>query len=196
MTHKKKYRAFRVRVDQWIARFGTVFAWVWLVFWALMGVTGVGMWVFGQTEDATERILPYFFLGLAGLHWLLVRAFRYTRDLILDFDVSCAVRAHESDNSVSAIAKALKISDQEAMDRLQRMCRRGYFSAYVDRAKQQLVFYTPPTPQAPQGVFCPGCGARSAITRHGEPCPYCGAPLAIETPKAGFSGKDSINEEK
>lgn len=185
MKHKKKYRAFRVRVDQWIARFGTVFAWVWLVFWALMGVMGVGMWVFGQAADATEKILPFFLLGLAALHGLLLRSFRRTRELVLDFDIACSVLAHEPDHAVAPIAKALKVPPEKAMASLQEMCRRGYFNAYLDHAKQELVFYTPPTPKEPQVVFCPGCGARSAIAVPGEPCPYCGAPLALNAKKSG-----------
>ena len=37
----------RIFLDIWLARLGSVFAWVWLVFWALIGVTGIGMYVLG-----------------------------------------------------------------------------------------------------------------------------------------------------
>ena len=187
MASRQHYRPFRIMVDLWVARIGSVAAWVWFVFWALMGVTGLGMWVFGEAADATEKLLPFFFLGLAALHWLVIRACRRTKDLELDFHLYCAIFAREPDKSIPEVAKAMKEPVSTVMADLKEMCRRGYFNGYIDHRTQRMVFphYQPPKKAEDSAltvIHCPGCGAVSAIANTGDPCKYCGAPLALEPP--------------
>ena len=179
-------RPFRIMVDLWIARIGSIFAWVWFVFWALMGVTGVGLFILGEAENATEKILPFFCLGLAALHWLLIRACRRTKELELDFHLYCAIFAREPSKSIPEVAKAMKEPVSVVMKDLTEMCRRGYFNGYIDHRKQCMVFphYVPEKTDKPEAINlsviqCPGCGAVNAIAKTGDACKYCGAPLTL-----------------
>ena len=180
-------RPFRIMTDLWIARIGSVVAWVWFVFWALMGVTGIGMYVLGEAENATEKILPFACLGLAALHWPIIRACRRTKDLELDFHLYCAIFAKEPSKSIPEVAKAMKEPVSVVMDDLKEMCRRGYFNGYIDHREQRMVFphYQPAKTDSPEDVNlrviqCPGCGAVNAISKTGDACKYCGAPLNTE----------------
>lgn len=188
MAGRQQYRPVRIMIDLWIARIGSIIAWVWFVFWALMGVTGVGMFVFGQAENNTERILPFACLGIAALHWLIIRACRRTKDLELSFHLYCAVFAHETDKSIPEVAKAVKEPVSVVMKDLTEMCRRGYFNGYIDHRTQRMVFPSfqspPKTPDDPKLTVtqCPGCGAVNAIAKTGDACRYCGAPLILARP--------------
>lgn len=188
MAKNQQYRPFRIGLDLWVARIGSIFAWVWFVFWALIGVTGVGMYVFGEAENATEKILPFFCLGLAALHWLAIRACRRTKDLELDFHLYCAIFAKEPNKSIKEVAKAMREPMSIVMKDLTEMCRRGYFNGYIDHRTECMVFphYRPPeNTENPEltVIHCPGCGAYTAIAKTGEACRYCGAPLEIQTPE-------------
>ena len=180
----KQYRPFRIILDLWIARIGSVIAWVWFVFWALMGVTGVGMYVLGKAGNSTEKILSFACLGLAALHWLIIRACRKTKDLELDFHLYCAIFANEPDKSIPEVAKAMKEPVSTVMSQLKEMCRRGYFNGYIDHRQQRMVFPAfRPEPAKDQDlsvVQCPGCGAVTAVARTGDECRYCGAPLVLK----------------
>ena len=186
MAGKQHYRPVRIMIDLWVARIGSVFGWVWLVFWALIGVTGIGMYVLGEAEDATDKILPFFCLGLAALHWPAIRACRKTKDLELDFHLYCAIFAREPEKSIPEVAKAMKEPVSTVMKDLTEMCRRGYFNGYIDHREQRMVFpnYQPEKP-APENaslrvIQCPRCGAVNAIAKTGDACKYCGAPLNKE----------------
>ena len=194
MANQQHYRPIRITIDLWVARIGSVIGWVWFVFWALMGVTGVGMWVFGQAKDAAEKILPFFLLGLAALHWLFIRFCRRTKDLELDFHLYCAIFAKEPNKSIPEVAKAVNEPVSDVMANLTEMCRRGYFNGYIDHRTQCMVFphYRPQSTEHPEEnpeeknlcvIQCPGCGAVNAIAQTGDACKYCGAPLNLEQPE-------------
>ena len=88
-------RKTRVVLDIWIARLGSVFGWIFLVFWTMMGA--VGLAELGSAEDATHRVMPFVCLGLAALHYLLIRAMRKTKDLVGDFRLYSSVLAQDPD---------------------------------------------------------------------------------------------------
>ena len=64
-------RKTRIILDIWIARIGSAFGWVCLVFWAMMGL--VGLADLGTAKDNIDRIMPFICIGLAALHYLLIR---------------------------------------------------------------------------------------------------------------------------
>ena len=172
MTEKKT----RVVLDIWIARIGAVIGWIFLVFWALMGI--VGLAELGSAEDATHRVMPFVCLGLAALHYLLIRAMRKTKDLVGDFRLYSSVLAQDPDKEIAGIANALKIPQEQVTRRMQEMCRRGYFSGHINFKAQRMEM----DPVAGLSVaHCPGCGAATAISRTGDTCRYCGAPLVRKT---------------
>lgn len=174
----KRHGAFRVFLDTWLARIGRVFAWVWLVFWALIGVTGLGMMFDGQPKESTDYVLPFFCLGLAALHWLLLRYIRRSGALIDDFHLYCSVLATQREKSIPDLAATLKQPESVVMNRLQTMCRRGYIHGHIDYPNKRLVFPAEKGGPDARVVACPGCGARNAVKKPGDPCRYCGAPLA------------------
>ena len=168
MTEKKT----RIILDIWIARIGTVFGWILLVFWALMGI--VGLTKLPEAENNVDVVMPFICLGLAALHFLLLRAMKRTRELIADFRLYSAVLAQDPDKKIAGIADTLKIPQEQVTRRLQEMCRRGYFSGHIDFREQRMDL------NAVQDLsveHCPGCGAVTAIGRTGDTCRYCGAPL-------------------
>ncbi len=184
MARNQQYRPFRIALDLWAARVGSVVAWAWFVFWALVGITGVGIFLSGQAEDATEKILPFFCLGLSALHWLAIKACRRTRKLEMNFHLYCAVFAKEPGKSIAEVAETVKEPVSAVMADLKEMCRRGYFNGYIDYREQRMVFphYQPAenTETANLNVLqCPGCGAVNAIVKNGDACKYCGAPLNL-----------------
>ena len=167
-----------------MARIGSVIGWVYLVVWALFGVTGIGMWIFGKAEDATEKILPFVFLGIAALHWLLVKFCRRTKDLELDFHLYCAILSKEPDKSIEEVAKAVEEPVSVVLANLKEMRRRGYFNGYIDHRNMRMVFPTYRPEKQPENkaftvIQCPGCGAATAIEKTGDVCRYCGAPLEL-----------------
>ena len=174
----------RIFLDIWLARLGSVFAWVWLVFWGMIGIVGLGEILFGNAQDAMDWVMPLVCLGLAYLHYLLVKAARKTKELVADFRLYCAVFARTPDKSIPDLAAALNVSPDAAMSSLQEMCKRGYFNGYIDHVHKQMRFSCAPSSAANEQesqpvtvVYCPGCGARNAIARTGDTCRYCDAPL-------------------
>ena len=73
---KKK---IRIILDTWIARIGAVFGWICLVFWALMGL--MGLVELPGAKDGMDVAMPFICIGLAAVHWLLIRAMRNTKEL-------------------------------------------------------------------------------------------------------------------
>ena len=164
-------RKTRVVLDIWIARLGSVFGWIFLVFWTMMGA--VGLAELGSAEDATHRVMPFVCLGLAALHYLLIRAMRKTKDLVGDFRLYSSVLAQDPDKEIAGIANALKIPQEQVTRRMQEMCRRGYFNGHINFKAQRMEL----DPGSVSVEHCPGCGAVTAINRTGDRCRYCGAPL-------------------
>ena len=172
MTEKKT----RVVLDIWIARIGAVIGWIFLVFWALMGI--VGLTELPSARDNVAVVMPFVCLGFAALHYLLIRAMKRTRDLVADFRLYSAVLAQDPDKDITGIADALKIPQEQVTRRLQEMCRRGYFSGHINFKAQRMEM----DPVADLSVaHYPGCGAATAISRTGDTCRYCGAPLVRKT---------------
>ena len=166
---KKK---IRIILDTWIARIGSVFGWICLVFWALIGA--VGLAELPGAKDRMDVVAPFICIGLAVVHYLLIRAMRKTKKLVEDFRLYSSVLARDPDKEIDGIADALKIPQEQVMDRLQAMCRRGYFSGHINFAARRMEL----EPARGFSVeHCPGCGATTAISRTGDTCRYCGAPL-------------------
>ena len=162
----------RVVFDTWIARLGSVFGWICLVFWALMAAAGFAR--LGEARDGMDRALPFICLGLAAVHYLLIRAMRKTKELVEDFRLYSSVLAQDPDKEIAGITETLKIPQEQVMRRLQEMCRRGYFDGHINFRTQRMEL------NAAKGVSverCPGCGAATAVSRTGDVCRYCGAPL-------------------
>ena len=162
----------RVILDIWLARIGSVFSWIFLVFWAIMGA--VGLAELGEAKDGVHRVMPFVCLGLAALHWQLIRKARNTGKLVEDFRLYSSVLAQDPEKEISGIAEALKIPQETVMRRLQEMCRRGYFSGHINFQTRQMVL----EPESGLSIeHCPGCGATTAISSAGDVCRYCGTPL-------------------
>lgn len=180
-------KRIRITLDIWIARLGIIFGWICLVFWAIMGA--VGLSELGEAEDGVDRVMPFIALGLAALHYLLIRAMRYTRNLVEDFRLYSSVLAQDPDKEISGIAEALKIPQETVMKRLQAMCRRGYFNGHINYKAQRMEL----EPELGLSVeHCPGCGATTAIGNTGDVCRYCGAPLK-RTDLAGKAKKQAFS---
>ena len=174
---KKK---FRITLDIWIARLGLIFGWIFLVFWAMMGI--VGLAELGEARDGVHRVMPFVCLGLAALHYLLIRAMADTKALVEDFRLYSSVLAQDPEKEIPGIAEALRIPQEQVMKRLQAMCRRGYFSGHINFGTQRMEL----EPERGLSVeHCPGCGATTAISHTGDSCRYCGAPLR----RTDFAGK-------
>ena len=69
----KLSRKPRVFLDTWLARIGKIVGWVWGVFWAMIGVVGLGMAIFKELDGSIDIVMPLVSLGLAALHYLLIR---------------------------------------------------------------------------------------------------------------------------
>ena len=162
----------RIILDIWIARLGSVFGWICLVFWAMMGIVGIAE--LGNAKDGTERVLPIVCLGLAAIHYLLIRAMKKTKELVGDFRLYSSVLAQDPDKEIAGIAEALKIPQEQVMRRMHEMCRRGYFSGHINFQTRRMELNTGRDLSV---EHCPGCGATTAISRTGDTCRYCGAPL-------------------
>lgn len=186
----KLSRKPRVFLDTWLARIGKLVGWVWGVFWAMIGVVGLGMAIFKELDGSIDIIMPLVSLGLAALHYLLIRFCNRTSDLVLDFHLYCSFFAREQDKSIPALAAAMHEPEQHVMGQLKEMCRRGYFNGFIDYQQRRMIFSVPQEPADADAAdvaavaYCPGCGARNAVSRHGQPCRYCGAPLSLEAKKS------------
>ena len=170
-------RKYRVILDLWLARAGTLVGWVWLVFWGLVGLVG-----FTQLGDKPGEglVMAFICLGLAALNWLMIRASRKTRELVQDFRLYSAALAE--DKSIVSLCEKLGKPHDEVTSRLQTMCRRGYIRGHIDL--QQGYLKLNPTGEA-YAARCPGCGATTGIYRSGDKCRYCGNPLEIRKEKDG-----------
>ena len=163
---------FRTTLDIWIARIGSVIGWIFLVLWALMGVVGLGQ--LPKAKDGSDFAAMLVCFGLAAVHFLLIRAMKKTKDLVKDFRLYSSVLAQIPDKSIPAVAEALKIPQETVMRRMQEMCGRGYFNGHINFMTSRMEM------NVPAGLsveHCPGCGAVTAISRTGDTCRYCGAPL-------------------
>ena len=143
--------------------------------------------------DETPVIMPLICLGLAALHWLMIRASRRTRELVQDFRLYSAVLAE--DKSLAALCEKLGKPQDEVLPRLQTMCRRGYVSGHIDFRQGCLVLSR--TGEA-YAARCPGCGATTGIYRSGDKCRYCGNPLEIRKNDDGMQAgrPESAKEEE
>ena len=94
---KKK---LRITLDIWVARIGSVFGWICLVFWALIGI--VGLTELPEAESRMDYIAPFICLGLAAVHYLLIRAMRNTKELVADFRLYSSVLAQDPSPSASS----------------------------------------------------------------------------------------------
>ncbi len=172
---------FRMILDSWLARIGSLFGWVWMVFWGLIGLVGLGTLLVEGPEDALDIMMPFLCLGMALLHYLLIRFSGKTKQLIADFRVYCVVFASEPDKSIPEMAKAVNETLSAVMEKLKEMCRRGYFNGYIDYRTQRMVFPSFGQEQTDGGsvtvIHCPGCGAPNAVASAGGVCRYCDAPL-------------------
>ena len=172
---QKQFHPFRIHLDIWLARFGSVLGWVWFVFWALIGVVGFGDLLKGKADNSASIVMPFLCLGLAALGILIVRACRTTKELVGQFRLFCAFFSHSAEKSIAEAAKALNIAEDTAVKHLEAMCKRGYFSGYLDHRALRMVF--PADASSLTIAHCPGCGAETAIARSGDACRYCGPPL-------------------
>ena len=164
-------------MDTWLARVLRVTGWVGAVFWGIIGLVGLGQMITGETQISGAGIaMPLICALLAFLNGRMILYAKQMSALIKDFRLYCAVFAREPDKSIADLALALNTPVDTAMDRLQSMCRRGYFNGFIDFQQKRMQFAADPTLDT-QVVTCPGCGASGAVTRPGQPCRYCGSPL-------------------
>ena len=167
-----KNKKLRTALDIWIARLGQFFGWIFLVFWCIMGA--VGLAELGEAKDSAHRVVPFVCLGLAALHYLLIRAMGKTKRLVEDFRLYSSVLAQDPEKDISGIADALGIPQEQVMKRIQAMCRRGYFNGHINFKTRRMILAQDPDVSV---EHCPGCGAATAISRTGDTCRYCGTPL-------------------
>ena len=170
-------RQNRTILDIWIARFGSVFAWTWMVIWAMLAIVGISDLISANAPKTVDKVMPFICIAIAALHFLLIRKCRKTKALVRDFRLYCAVLAKQPEHSIDEMAKILNIPSEIAAANVQEMCRRGYFNGYLDHQARRIVFNN----QQPQVnvVYCPGCGARNSIARNGGACRYCDSPLQL-----------------
>ena len=76
-------KGLRATVDIWISRIGSVFGWFWGVLYTLVAV--VAFSELPEAKDRLDRVMPFVCLGMAALHFLIVRASARTRRLVSDF---------------------------------------------------------------------------------------------------------------
>ena len=170
----------RVLVDTWLSRLLSVVGWTWAAIWAMIGVVGLFQLITGESPmDGANLAMPLICLGLTYLNICLILFARKRSALLKDFRLYCAVFSQEPDQSIPGLAASLALPVDHVLDRLQAMCKCGYFNGYIDRAQQRMVFKK----DAPQGQnavqYCPGCGAPNAVSFQGTACRYCGSPLHL-----------------
>ena len=167
----------RVRLDTFLAHAGRLIGWVGVIFWGALGVYGISEALSGQAQGSVDGVMGTICLILAALHGFLIFSASGIRDLIQDFRLYSAALAKDSQKSIVRLAETMNLPLEKVLERLQKMCKRGYFNGYLDYKEQYLSF---PSVGAAEKkvVFCPGCGARNTIARAGDVCRYCGAPLS------------------
>ena len=168
----------RVIMDTWLVRVSRIIAWAWLVLWLAMGLVGLGDLISGKKTETVDHVMPFVCLFVAVLHILWLRHMGKTSALLRDFRLYCAVFAKEPEKSISDLSLALNRPIDEVMNRLQAMCRRGYFNGYIDHQRQCMQF-SGEAGAAAHAVYCPGCGAPGVAQASGGVCRYCGAPLHL-----------------
>ena len=168
--------AGRILKDTRQARVRRALGWTGLIFWLLISIA-MFFKLFSEPthENPADYYMPYVSLALAGLHaWMLLSSKRISR-LIQDFRLYCGVLSREPEHSAAQISRILNQPLEKVMSDLQEMCKRGYFNGYLDHQSQCVVFNHQPAET--NVVYCPGCGARNAISRAGDRCRYCDSPL-------------------
>ena len=165
-------RRVRAAVDIWIARIGTAFGWFWFVLYALCAV--VAFTELPEAKDNLDRAMPFVCVGLAAVHFLIIRASKRTRELVRDFRYYASFLAR--DRSIEALSRNTGEPKEQVEKKLIQMCRRGYFKGRIDAADDRLVFDAVHTAYAAK---CPGCGATTTIYKSGDVCRYCGNPLMV-----------------
>ena len=166
-----KERRARALVDIWIARIGTVFGWFWFVVYALCAVVSIAE--LPKAKENLDYAMPFILIGLAAVHFLIIRVSKRTRELVSDFQYYAALLA--TNKSISALSKKVKEPQEEVEKKLILMCKRGYFKGRVDLANDCLKLDSEPCV-----ARCPGCGATTRIYKRGDVCRYCGNPLETE----------------
>ena len=165
-------RKFRATLDIWIARIGTAFGWFWGVLYALVAV--VGLCQLPEAKDSTDRVMPFICIGLAAVHFLIVRASKRTRKLVSDFRYYAAFLA--KNKSIADLSDEVKEPREQVEQKLLLMCKRGYFKGRVDLRQDRMVLNSCGEAFAAR---CPGCGATTKIFKTGDTCRYCGNPLVF-----------------
>lgn len=165
-------RRGRATKDIWIARAGTAFGWIWFLFWAV--ITVVGFFDLPSAKDNTDRAMPFISLGMAAVHFLMIRVSKRTRRLVSDFRYYAAFLAENK--SIDALSKRVNEPREDVEKKLIMMCKRGYFKGHVDLGKGCMVLDS----VCACAARCPGCGATTRIYRNGDKCRYCGNPLMME----------------
>ncbi len=170
----------RTVIDLWIARIGSVFGWVWFVFWA--GVTIAGIFELPNAKDSMDYAFPLIGGLVAAAFYLLIRAAKRTRLLVQEFRLYAGFLA--GNKSVKALCAAVGQPREKVLRNLLTMCRRGYIKGHIDREADEVVLEgridRGPDRAVPGAaadpVRCPGCGA---MNRAGDTCRYCGNPIKI-----------------
>ena len=163
-------RRVRATIDIWIARAGTVFGWFWFVIYALCAV--VSIVELPKAKENLDYAMPVILIGLAAVHFLIIRVSKRTRELVSDFQYYAALLA--KDKSISALSKKVKEPQKAVEKKLILMCKRGYFKGQVDLTNDCLKLHSEPCV-----ARCPGCGATTKIFKNGDVCRYCGNPLEL-----------------
>ncbi len=163
-------RRVRATIDIWVARIGTVFGWFWFVVYAMCAV--VSIVDLPKAKDNFDYAMPIILVGLAAVHFLMIRVSKRIRELVSDFRYYAALLAE--DKSISSLSKKAKEPQQDVEKKLILMCKRGYFQGRLDLENDRLVLDSEPC-----AARCPGCGATTKIFRNGDKCRYCGNPLEI-----------------
>ena len=81
-------RRIRAMIDIWIARIGTVFGWFWFVLYAMLAVVSIAE--LPEAKDRLDYAMPVILIGLAAVHFLIIRASKRTRELVRDFQYYAA----------------------------------------------------------------------------------------------------------
>ena len=165
-------RRLRATIDIWIARAGNAFGWFWFVLYALVAV--VAFCELPAARDNLDWAMPFICIGLAAVHFLIIRVSKRTRELVSDFRHYALLLAE--DKSIGALCKRVNEPREEVEKKLIVMCRRGYFKGKLDLRNDRLVLDSVSTAVAAR---CPGCGATTRIYKDGDTCRYCGNPLTV-----------------
>jgi len=168
--------AFRVRLDTFLACAGRIVGWIGALFWGVIGIVGLSEYLHGDAVQPVHRAMLFVCLILTGLHVWLILSSSGIRDLIRDFRLYSAMLAKDEEKSVLRLSQRIHLPLESVLQKLQKMCRRGYFNGYLDH-QDQCLYFPDGTEQDRQVVYCPGCGARNALSRSVGTCRYCGAPL-------------------